>query len=136
LKNIEIRIAAHRQGELEELIKKEEEKKLTPADISRQIHQKIGGNIRSIATQYGEFRSGRRTLSTKLIQPLAEILEVSENFLQNLNESFRGRILLELDPKLKFKDFLDSIPQECETVDEFLIWFVTESQRRELMSRI
>ena len=138
MKNIDIRIHvyANKQGGLDSLLKKEVEKNLGSADIGRLLHEKLGGNSRSVATQYGEFRAGRRILSPKLIPALAEILEVPEGFLRDLNEQFEGRMLLQLDPKLKFKDFLASVPNECETVDKFLIWLATESERRRLVSRL
>ena len=138
MKNIKVKIDLQNESNREELLKKVRAKGFSDIDIGRQLCKRLGGgNARALATQYGSFRNGQRSLSKKLIPGVAEILEVPEDILRKLNDkSACTQVLLQFDSKLKLKEFIGSIPEECDTMDKFLVWLSTEIERRELLSRL
>lgn len=120
----------------EELIKLQNKKGLKPADVGRLMAQKLGTNPKTEAALYNFFRRGERAISTSRIPVLAEIFGVDQEVLLQINAHRWETLELDCDTKLPFRDFLQNVPADVTTLDGFLVWLSTESQRRTLMSRI
>lgn len=138
LKNIEVRIRLSDDNEWNTVLRKIEECELSDIGIGQALRKLLGqGNVRAYATQFGYFRNRQRPLSKRLIAGVAKILDIHEDLLRRINDKFAdSQIVLGFDAKLKFREYIDSIPEECDTLDRFLVWLSTETERRRLLSQI
>ena len=138
MKDIEVRIRLSDDSEWNTVLQKIEECELSDIGIGQELRKLLGeGNVRAYATQFGCFRNRQRPLSKRLIASVAKILDIPEDLLRRINDKFAdSQIVLGFDSKLKFREHIDSIPNECDTLDRFLVWLSTETDRRNLLSRL
>lgn len=133
-----MRIRLRDDDEWNTILRKVEDCELSDIGIGQALLKLLGqGNVRAYATQFGSFRNGQRPLSKRLVAGVAKILDIPEDLLRRINDKFAdSQIVLDFDPKLKFREYIDSIPEEFDTLDKFLVWLSTEIERRRLLSQI
>lgn len=133
-----MRIRLSDDNEWNTVLRKIEESELSDIGIGQALRKFLGqGNVRAYATQFGCFRNRQRPLSKRLFAGVAKILNIHEDLLRRINDKFAdSQIVLGFDAKLKFREYIDSIPEECDTLDRFLVWLSTETDRRKLLSQL